>query len=64
MRLRADWADAHGDASGTVNMNTLVNGPTSFSVQLEPSQVDFGQGQWHNERIANIEVDSSIIHID
>lgn len=64
VRLRADWADANGDASGTLNMNTLVKGASSFSVQLEPSHLDLGQGQWHNERTADIEVDSGTVNID
>jgi hypothetical protein len=67
VRLRADWsgqAGKAGQASGTINLNALVNGPSSMSVQLEPSQVDLGQGIWHNDQVANILVDSMAITVD
>lgn len=62
--LAADWASAEQAASGTVNLNALVKSPTSVSIQLNPSSVDLGQGEWHNEHTAHIRVDSSTITID
>lgn len=67
VRLRTDWAGRAvdgGKASGTVNLNALVNGPASVSIDLEPSHVNFGQGQWRNQHTARIEVDSTAIHVD
>lgn len=64
IRLRADWAGEDSIASGTVNLSALVNGTTSFTIDIEPSSVDLGQGLWHNERTDRIEIDSSTITID
>ena len=64
IRLRADWAGEDSVASGTVNLNALVKGPASVLIDIEPSSVDLGQGIWHNERTAHIQVDSSTITID
>ncbi len=67
VRLRADWAGAAvgtETASGTVNINALVNGPTSVSMELAPSHVDLGRGQWHNTKSAHIQVDSTTIRVD
>lgn len=64
IRLRADWAGEDSIASGTVNMDILVKGPKSALIDIEPSSVDLGQGVWHNERTAQIELDSSTIQID
>lgn len=62
--LAADWASEEQAASGTVNLNALVQGPTSVAIELEPSSVNFGRGVWHNEHTAHIQVDSSTIVID
>ena len=62
--LAADWASEEQSASGTVNLSALVQGPSSVAINLEPSSVNFGKGNWHNERTAHIQVDSSTIVID
>lgn len=67
VRLSADWAGRAangGKASGTVNLNALVNNPRSVTVELEPSHVDLGQGQWHNPQPATVHVDSSTVRVD
>lgn len=67
VKLRADWAGGAtggGGASGTVNINALVNSPSSVSLELEPSHADLGQGQWRNPEVARIEVDSAGIRVD
>lgn len=62
--LAADWAGRDRHARGTINLNALVEGPSSISVNLEPSQVDFGLGAWANARTAHIRIDSSTVAID
>lgn len=62
--LAADWASADQAASGTVNLSVLVKSPVSLAIDLLPSSVNLGRGEWHNERIARIRVDSSTIEID
>ncbi len=61
--LAADWASEEA-ASGTVNLSALVQGPNSVAIDLEPSSVNFGKGNWHNEQTAHIQVDSSTIVLD
>ncbi|MBP8824821.1 MAG: hypothetical protein KBH07_14355, partial [Flavobacteriales bacterium] len=60
----ARWAATKAGMSGTVNVNALVQGPGSVSIDLEPSSVDLGQGVWHNDRTARIQVDSTTITLD
>lgn len=64
VRLRADWVGDGRRTNGTVNLNALVNGPQSVSLQLEPSRVDLGQGEWHNDQPTSIQIDSSTVQID
>ncbi|MCC6839112.1 MAG: translocation/assembly module TamB [Flavobacteriales bacterium] len=60
----ARWAAKEAGMSGTVNVNALVQGPGSLSIDLEPSSIDLGQGVWHNDHAAHIQVDSTTITID
>lgn len=62
--LAADWASEEQAASGTVNLSALINGPASVDIDLLPSSVNLGRGEWHNERVARIRMDSSTIEID
>ncbi|HRO39918.1 MAG TPA: translocation/assembly module TamB domain-containing protein [Flavobacteriales bacterium] len=62
--LAAKWAGSSGGVQGTINLNALVQGPSSFSIELEPSSVDLGQGVWHNDLTARIQVDSTTIVLD
>lgn len=62
--LAADWAGGNGKAKGTVNLSALVQSPSSVLIDLEPSNVDLGNGVWRNERTASLRVDSSTIEID
>lgn len=61
--LAAHWA---GDSTitGTLNLNALVNGPTSVDIDLGPSSIDLGRGVWRNEQTAHVRVDTSTIHVD
>ncbi|MEO7081140.1 MAG: translocation/assembly module TamB domain-containing protein, partial [Flavobacteriales bacterium] len=63
VNLAADWASEEA-ASGTVNLSALVQGPNSVAIDLEPSSVNFGKGNWHNEQTAHIQVDSNTIVLD
>lgn len=64
VRIGADWRDATGPANGTINIDALVHGPRSISIDLEPSRLTFGQGDWTNERTARLRVDSNTVTID
>lgn len=62
--LAVRWAARDAGMQGTVNASALVHGPWTYAVDLEPSEVDLGQGVWSNERSAHIQVDGSTITID
>ncbi|MBK9421443.1 MAG: translocation/assembly module TamB [Flavobacteriales bacterium] len=64
LRFRADWATADSMASGVVRLAGLVRGPDSFSLDLEPSSVALGRGEWHNPLTAHFELDSGNVHLD
>jgi hypothetical protein len=64
VRFRADWATADSMASGVVRVAGVVNGPNSFSVDLEPSSVALGRGVWRNPRTAHFELDSGNVYLD
>lgn len=62
--LSARWKGNKDEVNGTVNLSALVKGMGSVDIHLRPSSVDVGQGEWRNERIAHIQVDSTTIFID
>lgn len=64
VELRAGWDASVGGTRGTLNVDALVKGPTSVAIDLQPSTVFLGRGEWVNERTAHILVDSSTVQVD
>ncbi len=64
VRLRAGWQSSDHGTSGDLNIDALVLGPRSVSVDLRPSTLYFGRGNWVNERTAHLLVDSTSIRVD
>ena len=64
VQLRMGWSGSDHGTEGDLNMNALVRGPRSVTVDLLPSSLYFGRGNWRNERTATIDIDSSTIRVD
>ena len=64
IELKADWINAKGTSNGTMAANATVLGPERFTIDLLPSRLHMGRGDWVSERTAHIRIDSSTMHID
>lgn len=58
------WDGSSGGTHGELDVLGEVRGSGSYSFALQPSELFFGRGEWHNERTAYFEVDSSTVKID
>ena len=61
--LRLGWAGSSHGTSGDLRMNGIVEGPRAFEIDLLPSDLFLGRGNWRNERIARVRVDSSTVQV-
>lgn len=61
--LRLGWTGSSHGTSGDLRMNGVVHGPERFEVDLLPSDLFLGRGNWRNERTASFLVDSSSVRI-
>ncbi len=64
VQLQAGWTGSDAGTGGELNMNAFVLNDHSITIDLLPSKLYFGRGDWHNERTATILVDSSSIAVD
>jgi hypothetical protein len=64
VKLNLDWAGADSVASGKVRASGLVNGPSAFELELEPSSLALGRGEWRNPYTAHFRMDSSTVQLD
>ncbi len=64
VQLTAGWTGSDAGTGGELNMNALVLNDHSITIDVLPSKLYFGRGDWHNERTATILVDTSSISVD
>jgi hypothetical protein len=64
VQLQALWTGSDEGTGGELNVNALVLNEQSVTIDIQPSKLYFGRGEWHNERTATILVDSSSIAVD
>lgn len=57
------WAASSGGTNGNLSFTGEVLGPNSMVLELLPSRLYFGQGEWANSQPAGIRVDSSTVRI-
>jgi hypothetical protein len=62
--VQAQWSGRKSGAAGDVHVRAKVNGPGSYTIDLDPSKLVFDRGEWTNERTAHVRVDSSTITVD
>lgn len=58
------WDGSSGGTNGELDLLGEVRGISSFTLDLQPSNLFFGRGEWRNERTAHFQVDSSTVRID
>ena len=61
--LRLGWAGSSHGTSGDLRLNGLVQGPRAFEIDLLPSDLFLGRGNWRNEQVAHMRVDSSSVQV-
>ncbi|MFT3885880.1 MAG: translocation/assembly module TamB domain-containing protein [Flavobacteriales bacterium] len=64
VQLRAGWEGSSSGAQGELNINALLQNDSSMAVDLQPSRLFFGRGNWVNERTAHIQVSGPHITVD
>ena len=64
VELRLGWRGSDRGTEGDLNLNALVRGPRSVAVDLLPSTLYFGRGDWRNARTAHFDIDTSSIRVD
>ena len=58
------WDDSNSGTNGRLDLLGEVLAPGSFTLELLPSQLFFGRGNWTNERSAYLRIDSSTVRVD
>jgi len=64
VRLRAGWEASDNGTSGDLDIDALVLNAHSMAIDLRPSTLYFGRGNWTNERTAHLLLDSTSIRVD
>lgn len=64
VQLRAGWEGSTSGTSGDLNLDALVVNNHRFEVDLRPSSLFFGRGQWTNDRTAHFLIDTTSVTVD
>ncbi|MBL7952272.1 MAG: translocation/assembly module TamB domain-containing protein [Flavobacteriales bacterium] len=64
VELALGWTDSNGGTNGHLDLQGQVHGPRSVDLDLLPSSLFFGRGNWANTEVAHIAIDSSDIVLD
>lgn len=64
LELSMGWANSTNGTSGDVDLLGLVRGPRQVELDLLPSKVYLGRGDWSNDRTAHIMVHGDSITVD
>lgn len=61
--LDVGWAASSGGTKGNLSFTGEVEGPRSIALELLPSRLYLGYGEWANARRAGIRIDSTTVRI-
>lgn len=64
IELSLGWDDSNSGTNGQLDLVGLVRGIRSVDLDLLPSSLYFGRGNWTNTSVAHFEVDSSTVKVD
>ncbi|MCB0766163.1 MAG: translocation/assembly module TamB [Flavobacteriales bacterium] len=64
VELSAGWAGSNSGTNGRVDVQGQVRGLRSVDLDLLPSTLHLGRGNWHNKEVAHIVIDSSTVVVD
>lgn len=62
--IRMGWEGSSKGTSGDLNILGEVRGERALSLDLMPSRLFFGRGNWTNTDVAHIRMDSSVVLVD
>ncbi|MCB9164975.1 MAG: translocation/assembly module TamB [Flavobacteriales bacterium] len=64
IELAAGWAGSNSGTNGHLDVQGQVRGLRSVDLDLLPSTLHLGRGNWRNEEVAHIVIDSSTVLVD
>ena len=64
IELAFGWKSSSSGTNGEVDLIGEVRGSRSIALDLLPSRLDLGRGNWQNDRTVHLEIDSSMVRID
>ena len=64
VELSLGWDDSNSGTNGQLDLVGLVRGMRSVDLDLLPSTLYFGRGNWANKDVAHFQVDSTTVQVD
>ncbi len=64
VELNFGWEDSNSGTNGKLDIVGLVRGLRSVDLDLLPSTLYFGRGNWANSDVAHFRIDSSTVQLD
>ncbi|HEY0977096.1 MAG TPA: translocation/assembly module TamB domain-containing protein [Flavobacteriales bacterium] len=64
IQFSTGWTSDDGNTNGRLNANALVVNGHRMEVEVQPSQLFLGRGDWTSQGVSHIVVDSSTIQLD
>lgn len=64
VELSCGWDDSNNGTNGNLDLLGKVRGSRSIDLELQPSVLYFGRGNWVNPDVAGITIDSSTVEVD
>lgn len=64
LELSVGWESSTNGTSGDLELLGLVQGPRQLELDLQPSKIYLGRGDWTNDRVAHISLRNDSITID
>ncbi|MBL7940929.1 MAG: translocation/assembly module TamB [Flavobacteriales bacterium] len=64
VELGLGWKDSNGGTNGHLDLTGQVRGLRSVDLELLPSKLFFGRGNWENPTVSHFTIDSTTISVD
>nr|MDQ3100723.1 translocation/assembly module TamB domain-containing protein [Bacteroidota bacterium] len=64
VEIALGWDASSSGTNGEIDLLGEVRGPRSLTLDLQPSKLHFGRGNWENREAVHFEIDSSTVHVD
>lgn len=64
VELACGWSGSNNGTNGHLDLVGQVRGLRSIDLELLPSTLYFGRGNWNNPKVASITIDSSTVEVD